>query len=143
MRREIADIPKNGTFFMQNFVPGYERGKPIEGLRCLKALCICQMEELRYDGKVEPELSITELRASSTKTKVRLANVNADGDALWFNGSTVPLSGLDVNGSDVQPLNFSASDPAKGVCFELSELAALVQQHAPGDTGTRRFSSPS
>ena len=35
VRREIADIPKNGTFFMQNFVPGYERGKPIEGLPCL------------------------------------------------------------------------------------------------------------
>ena len=105
-----------------------------------EALCICQMEELRYDGKVEPELSITELRASSTKIKVRLANVNADGDALWFNGSTVPLSGLDVNGSDVQPLSFSASDPAKGVCFELSELAALVQQHSPGGTGTHRFS---
>ena len=79
-----------------------------------ESACICQIQELKHGGTIENDLTMTELRESSTKVAVRLAQVQEDGGALWYNGSVVSSMVLkNVDGSDVPPTCLGATCATK------------------------------
>jgi hypothetical protein len=103
-----------------------------------EAVCLVVIEELRCGTVVESELTLMEMRQSSTKVKVRLALVSIGGGFLHLDGRCQAQASLVVDGLEIQPLNHSAQN-GTGIMFDLGELKALAESKKAGSTGSRCF----
>ena len=105
------------------------------------ALCIVVVEELRCNGIVEPELTLGELRMSTTKVKVKLAIVEEVDGKLRYGGRCEAGTTITVDGTAVLPLDHSLHGDS-GMAYDLEQLRALANDQSKNGVGNRRFQKP-
>ena len=105
------------------------------------ALCIVVVEELRCNGIVESELTLAELRMSTTTAKVKLAMVEEADGKLRYGGRCEAGTTITVDGTAVLPVDHSHHDES-GVAYDLEQLRALANDESKSGVGKRRFQKP-
>lgn len=103
-----------------------------------EAVCLVLIEELRHGTSIEAALTTTEMKQSSTKVKVRLAQVDITVDSVRLNGRCQAVPFLLIDGADIEPLTHSAED-SSGIMFDLGELKTLAGYKKAGSSGPLRF----